>query len=222
VLTGIGHETDASVADVVAHSAHKTPTACAAAVVEMALVAAARVELAWRDLAAVAERRTSAEVVRLEAHARHAARGVRARVRVEDLRCDTAVVRIRRSAPAALDRAGGAIERRVGRAEGSSRAHLRVHAHSLEVLAARTGPAGATALRRAEAALAATATHLSALDPARALARGWSITRTTTGSVVKRSTDVGPGDTLVTTLADGTVTSTVAAVAPGEDPPDAV
>ena len=30
------------------------------------------------------------------------------------------------------------------------------------------------------------------------------------------------GDTLVTTLADGTVTSTVAAVAPGEDPPDAV
>jgi exodeoxyribonuclease VII large subunit len=54
------------------------------------------------------------------------------------------------------------------------------------------------------------------------MARGWSITRTEAGSVVRRSTDVEPGDTLVTTLADGTVTSTVAAVAPGEDPPDAV
>lgn len=34
VLTGIGHEIDSSVADLVAHASHKTPTACAAALVE--------------------------------------------------------------------------------------------------------------------------------------------------------------------------------------------
>ena len=33
VLTGIGHEVDRSIADEVAHTAHKTPTAAAAAVV---------------------------------------------------------------------------------------------------------------------------------------------------------------------------------------------
>ena len=34
VLTGLGHEVDRSVADHVAHTAHKTPTACAAALVD--------------------------------------------------------------------------------------------------------------------------------------------------------------------------------------------
>jgi exodeoxyribonuclease VII large subunit len=88
-------------------------------------------------------------------------------------------------------------------------------------MAARITPSATAALRRAEAGLTASTIHVSALDPARALARGWSITRTATGSVVRRSTDVGPGDTLVTTLAHGSVTSTVAAVPPGEDSPDA-
>jgi exodeoxyribonuclease VII large subunit len=222
VLTGIGHEIDTSVADAVAHAAHKTPTACATAVVDLALTAAARVELAWRDIAALAERLTAIESDRLAARATRAARGVRSRLAVEDHRADTASVRIRRAGPNALVRASGAMERRAGRAEGTARAHLRVHERSLALLAGRTGPSAGAALRRAEMDLASTGTRLSALDPARALARGWSITRTTAGSVVRRSTDVRPGDTLVTTLADGTVTSTVAAVAPGEDQPDAV
>ena len=116
-----------------------------------------------------------------------------------------------------------AIERRAGRAEGTARAHLRVHERSLDAArrrAPRRWPAPPCA--GPSSTWPSTGTRLSALDPARALARGWSITRTTAGSVVRRSTDVGPGDTLVTTLADGTVTSTVAAVAPGEDQPDAV
>jgi exodeoxyribonuclease VII large subunit len=222
VLTGIGHETDTSVADAVAHGALKTPTACAGALVELALTAAGRVELAWRDIAVLAERRVTDESSRLAGRALHAARAVRSRLAIEDHRTDAAAVTIRRAAPAALVRSAGAVERRAGRAEGSARAHLRVHARSLDLLTARVGPAGDAALRRAEAALGGLGANVSALDPARALARGWSVTRTTAGSVVRRSTDVGPGDTLVTTLADGTVTSTVAAVAPGEDPPDAV
>ena len=52
------------------------------------------------------------------------------------------------------------------------------------------------------------AARLSAVDPVRTLARGWSITRTTSGTVVRRAADVSRGDTLVTTVADGTITST--------------
>jgi exodeoxyribonuclease VII large subunit len=222
VLTGIGHEIDTSVADAVAHSAHKTPTACAAAIVDLALTAAARVEVAWHGIAILAERRMTDEAARVAGHATHAARGVRSRLAVEDHRADVASLRLRRTAPAAIDRGAGAVERRAGRAEGAARAHLRLHAHTLDALTARIAPGGTAALRRAGAELAGAGAHLSALDPARALARGWSITRTTTGSVVRRSTDVGPGDTLVTTLADGTVTSTVTPVPTGEDPPDAV
>lgn len=222
VLTGIGHEIDTSVADAVAHGAHKTPTACAGALVDLAVVAHGRAELAWRDIAALATRALDSDVDRLDHHAHHAARAVRALLAVEDHRLDRAGVQARRAAPAALERCRSAVERRAGRAEGAARGHLRVHALSLDLLAARVGPSATAALRRADADLSSTATHVQALDPARAMARGWSITRTEAGSVVRRSTDVEPGDTLVTTLADGTVTSTVAAVAPGEDPPDAV
>src|SRR5690606_9294991 len=86
VLTGIGHETDTSVADVVAHGSHKTPTACAGAVVELALVAAARAELAWRDIADLTARRLAAHDTRLDHHATRAARAVRGRLAVEDHR----------------------------------------------------------------------------------------------------------------------------------------
>lgn len=222
VLTGIGHEIDTSVADTVAHGAHKTPTACAAALVGLAVVAHGRAELAWRDIAALAARAVATGSERLDRQAHHATRAVRARLAVEDHRLGAAAVQARRAAPAALERGRASVERRAGRAEGAGRGHLRVHARSLELLAARVGPAATAALRRADTDLSSTATHLQALDPARAMARGWSITRTEAGSVVRRSTDVEPGDTLVTTLADGTVTSTVAAVDTGEDPPDAV
>src|SRR5690606_16920347 len=126
----------------------------------------------------------------LDAHARHTARAVQTRLTVEDHRLQVVAGRAGRAAPAALERGRAAVERRAGRAEGAARAHLRVHARSLDLLAARVGPAASGAARRAEARLEAAGTHLHALDPARALARGWSITRTATGSVVRQSTDV--------------------------------
>jgi exodeoxyribonuclease VII large subunit len=53
--------------------------------------------------------------------------------------------------------------------------------------------------------------QVRALDPVRTLARGWSITRTADGRVVRSTTDVAAGDEVVTTLAAGRVTSTVTA-----------
>jgi len=50
--------------------------------------------------------------------------------------------------------------------------------------------------------------RVRALDPERALARGWSITRTA-GRVVRHPDEVAVGDALVTLLAGGTVRSTV-------------
>ena len=51
VFTGLGHEIDRSVADEVAHSALKTPTACAAALVERVQAFQQRAEQAWRAIA---------------------------------------------------------------------------------------------------------------------------------------------------------------------------
>lgn len=54
---------------------------------------------------------------------------------------------------------------------------------------------------------------LDAYDPARQLARGWTLTHTAGGRLVRRADEVAPGDVLVTTLAGGRATSTVTEVA---------
>jgi exodeoxyribonuclease VII large subunit len=59
--------------------------------------------------------------------------------------------------------------------------------------------------------------HVRALDPARVLARGWSITRRSDGSVLRSAGAVAQGEELVTTLADGTVRSTVGTGTEGGD-----
>jgi exodeoxyribonuclease VII large subunit len=51
--------------------------------------------------------------------------------------------------------------------------------------------------------------RLRLLDPANALARGWSITRRADGGVVRSAADLSPGDLVLTTFADGTATSRV-------------
>jgi exodeoxyribonuclease VII large subunit len=53
------------------------------------------------------------------------------------------------------------------------------------------------------------AARLRALDPARVLARGWSITRHRDGQLVRSTSGLSTGDGLVTLVADGTVNSTV-------------
>jgi exodeoxyribonuclease VII large subunit len=50
------------------------------------------------------------------------------------------------------------------------------------------------------------------LDPKYTMARGWSITRTVEGKIVRSVSDVSVGDSLVTALADGEVTSSVQGV----------
>jgi exodeoxyribonuclease VII large subunit len=69
-------------------------------------------------------------------------------------------------------------------------------------------------LDRREARLEVAGAHVRAADPARALARGWTLTRTADGRLVRSVDDVAVGATLVTVVADGTVHSTVEETSP--------
>lgn len=53
---------------------------------------------------------------------------------------------------------------------------------------------------------------LEAYDPHRQLARGWTLTHTLDGRLLRRAGEVTEGDTLVTTFADGAVSSTITGV----------
>jgi exodeoxyribonuclease VII large subunit len=142
VLTGLGHEIDRTVADEVAHTALKTPTACADWLVD----------------------RVSGFVDGLEARAQKVAARTHA----------------------ALARSA---ERLRSRTDRLSRIRL--------------------VLDRASNGLDDRAHRLDLLDPVRLLERGWSITLTADGRVVRSIADVSASDTVVTRVADGRITSTV-------------
>lgn len=165
VLTGIGHEIDTSVADQVAHLAHKTPTACAAHLVARARQFHLRVDETFarvsRQVAVVFDQ----EQARVHHHAMAASRAGALAVAGARHRLDERRRRLGRAAPAAAVTAG-----------------LR-----LEAISART----------------------AAVDPARTLARGWSITRTVDGRLVRHPDEAPAGDILITTLAGGTAHSRV-------------
>jgi exodeoxyribonuclease VII large subunit len=81
--------------------------------------------------------------------------------------------------------------------------------HRLDERHRRLGRAGPRATVAAALRLDAAAARTAAVDPARALARGWSITRTADGRLVRHPDDVEAGEVLVTTLAGGVTHSRV-------------
>ena len=58
---------------------------------------------------------------------------------------------------------------------------------------------------------------LEAYDPKRQLARGWTLTHTLDGRLVRQVTDLSRGDCLITTFATGVATSTVTGVTPHDE-----
>jgi exodeoxyribonuclease VII large subunit len=87
--------------------------------------------------------------------------------------------------------------------------HLRVREAALDQCSRRLAVQPTRSLERASRLLDTTESRLRALDPARVLARGWSITRDDEGRLVRSTEQVAPGTSLVTTVANGEIPSTV-------------
>lgn len=192
VWTGIGHTGDQTVADIVAARACITPTECGQAIVSRTAQWWGRhvVEPA-RFLAGRAPSFLS------EASARDArARGrltatARQQIRVHRERLAGRAFSAARWAPSALERSEGALHSRAVR---------------VEVLAVGQ-------LDRRDEHVRGWRRLLAAYDVDRQLERGYSLTLTADGSLVRGAGDVAPGQEIVTRLAGGSVRSTVDGVA---------
>lgn len=191
VLTGLGHEIDRSVADEAAHLSLKTPTACAAALVERVTAFRHLTEAAWSSIEHVAERALTAarsEVAELTAAIHH--RVVAAVDRSED-RIVQRSQRVSLGAARVVDRADMRLRQAVA-AVGRVPQQLTTGDRHLDTLTER----------------------LRLLDPSTTMARGWSITRSNDGRIVRDITQIAVGDQLFTTLANGTARSRVEEVTP--------
>ena len=212
VLTGIGHETDRAIADDVAHSAYKTPTACAQALVSVAQGYVRDCEISWVDICRRAQVILDTHETSTIERANHAASATTRLLAVHRQQSRHLAERIASETNHDLSRAQARLERHRVRAAGAGQRQIR-HAHvALEQQRTSVPARVARAVARAERAIDTTAAHVRAHDPARVLARGFTVTRRADGSVVRHAGALAPDDELLTTFADGTARTRVLSI----------
>ncbi|MCP4574257.1 MAG: exodeoxyribonuclease VII large subunit [bacterium] len=208
VVTAIGHEIDTSIADLVAHHICKTPTAAAEFLVDRVDLAAGRVEDGTERLLDAVGDLLGAAQSRLEV-----ARQLGA---VVDRGLLSARLRVQRTA--------GRLQQTVGRRLTRANARLATRAADLGAVATarsvkerrrlaecgrRLASEAPRAMRRRAVRLEALGKQVELMDPARLLARGYSITLGPEGKALVRAKDAGPGTVLTTRLAEGELRSVV-------------
>ena len=233
IVTGIGHQVDVSVADLVADYHAHTPTeAATVATAGWATVAdelrttegrlnrllAGTVNDARHRLTAVERheffRRPTDHVddlrQRLDDRARSLLDAVQTALRSRQSAVQSAADRLARQTPAArAARSSERLEQVRQRLTVAVRAKVQRQTIATAVAADRLGRTLGFELRRRTDRVASLSAQLEALSPQRTLERGYTVTRAVNGAVIRSARDVREPDRLVTRFADGEVTSVV-------------
>ena len=188
IITGIGHDRDESVLDMVSCIRVKTPTAAAQHLITHAQRTHERITMAEERLTAYAQNCLTMEQMRLTRLAERIPplfSVVRSR---QEARLDSALQRLTAAMSRRIDREQQRMETVAMRLQTVNTQRLANERHRLEMLEQRT----------------------KALDPTLLLRRGYSIT-TLNGRLLRDPAEAQPGDELVTRLERGLVHSRVSA-----------
>ena len=196
IVTGIGHEPDTSIADMVADRAASTPTAAAESVVPSMDQVASVLARDARALASALERRLTVDVQRMQS------------VMSRRVLTDPNYVNAQRALT--VDELHRRLAQAIPRGMEANRTKLSTAAVSMQVVAARLLDRPRTAVRHS-------AERLDDLSPLRVLGRGYSATFSAdSGSVVSSVQQVSEGSSIVVRLADGQMGCTVDSVMRGD------
>jgi exodeoxyribonuclease VII large subunit len=213
VVSGIGHQRDVSVVDLISHS-EKTPTAAAAAIVARVHSFEARLADAFERLAASVRDFVESERARVRRCVRELLTAAREVARVEQARLRAAFARV---APATRERLRAArravAEARV-RLVSLGRAQARLQSSALATLRRRLDPAAMRLhLDRRAAKLASLEQLAQSFHPRRTLQRGFAIVRDERGRTLRDAASVARGGVVEATLARGRLKARVEDVA---------
>ena len=186
IITGIGHERDESVLDMVSHTRVKTPTAAAAFLIGHLKAVLDAIEDAEQRISSIVRQQMDMEKIRLL----HLSQQI-----------PTLFSLVRSRQEASIDRLQGNLRLSVTRRLQEERHRLDIHSHNLMPVIERR-------LLRERHQLDMLNEKLEALNPELLLRRGYSITLSG-GKVVKDASILKSGDELETRLSKGTVHSVV-------------
>jgi len=216
VITGVGHETDTTIADLVADHAASTPTAAA----ELAVPVRRQIEARWCQLEARMHRALSARVQALTARL----------LRLSGRLRDPKALLHRRAQH--IDELSLAAERAIGERMSVARRHLedlrrRTERQSparrlermrsrLDLVDQRQHAALARRMERARTEHRRLTERLELLSPVAVLARGYAVVTDETRAAVRRAQDVASGDRLQVRLSEGHLNVVVTDVDPAD------
>lgn len=208
VLTGLGHEIDESVADLVAHRAFKTPTKVAEHLVAMLAGAELAGDRARERLIRQA-RLVLAEATTRLARAERRAGAARARLDRLATRLAGLAVALGRAVAGRLRRAESERRRLGGQLARQAPRTLARGRRRPGELAERLVGGARGRLAAIDGRLAGWRRLVDGLLPERTLARGYSVTRTTDGRVLRDPATVASGERIESELALGKLVSRV-------------
>lgn len=191
VLTGIGHDVDVSVADLIAHGAHKTPTAVADHLI---------------DRCAFFESGLNGFLVGIQQRMQELFAGNRERLATHAADLRERPVNICRKRQGELQAAAGQFGR-------LSTAVLQQRAQHMATLRATLAAEALRGVRLLLRGMEGMQEAVRLLAPDQVLQRGYSITRAD-GAAVRNAADLRPGDELETQFATGRAWSTIQRIDP--------
>ncbi|MFP4061520.1 MAG: exodeoxyribonuclease VII large subunit [Halochromatium sp.] len=215
IVTGIGHEIDLSIADLVADRRGATPSAAAELVTPDAEQVRrhlrgleARLGAASRQTLATASHRLGACIRQLRLlHPR-------ARLEQRQQRVDELQRRLERALAARVDAAGSRLQRLQQRLrQVSPEPRLRLESARVDRVCERLVRAGQASVERRRERLAAVAAGLQARSPLATLARGYAIvTETASGALVQHPQQLAPGAQIAVRVQGGCFAAQVTSV----------
>lgn len=186
IITGIGHDRDESILDMVSHSRVKTPTAAAQLLVDHLLLVLRRIEQAEQRITNYAQNLIDIQKARLSSLA---------------IRIPTLFSLVRTRQESLLDRMLQSIT-------SSARHRMERNDEKLSVLSHQLSAASQQLLTKESHRLELLEQRTRALDPQLILNRGYSITLFG-GKTVRLASELKPGDEIENRLSKGTIKSIV-------------
>lgn len=211
VVAAIGHETDTTIAELVADLRAATPTQAAmrltpdaAALTQQVHSVGGRLSMLMRQGLDTRRRLLDAVASRPVLSSPHRA------LEAYELSIDRGSERLVAAVRSSLDQRRVVLDRLALRLE-RCRPGQQVAARAARVATIDVRLRGAMShrLARLRASVEATARQLEAVSPLRVLERGYSVTTTADGRLVRSGADAPPGTELITRAADGTIRSRV-------------
>lgn len=204
VITGIGHDKDTSVADMVAHTSLKTPTAVATFLVERARETELRLNVLGEQLGSLSRQLLIWQTNRIERAGILLSSLTERNILTQRARIDEQKHRLNKLAARKIERSRQALELLAADLKYGAEARLMTGGYFLRNLRERLHLSAKRAVETQQIAMEGYTQAVESADPARIIARGYAVLRQR-DKIIKSVSQTADGEPLSIQLRDGTI-----------------